>query len=90
MPRNGEKCAEFWNRVLIGDELKKNTPQFNLHHILNGGVTKIKTRAYSGHNFNDIVYKVCVSWFNSWVTKDNRQSVKLAAMERMPVVLKMN
>jgi len=79
---NAAKAQEFWDRVTIGDNLKRGTPQYNLHKYLiqptdhNRGGLKTHTR----------YYKTCVAWWNSFVDGTNRRVVNVQAMKSLPEV----
>lgn len=85
---NEAKAREFWDRVLIGDDLKRGSPQWHLSRALNGEVNL--TRSQIGTNGRDrsaILYAMCISWWNSYVTGQPRTCVKVSAMKSVPEAL---
>ena len=76
---NAKRGREFWDRVLIGDDLKRDTPQHRLNKYLTGDSKPLK-----GGSMHAIIYKTCIGFWNSFMDGDDRQSVKARAMKELP------
>lgn len=81
------KAAEFWDRVIFGDELKRGSPQYNLNKAL-GSIKEVVHKSIGfGAGFQRAIYSLCVAWFNSFIKNDGRKAVKLGAMDKIPNIV---
>jgi hypothetical protein len=80
--KNIQKARPFWERVIGGDQLVRNTPQWHLNKSL--GSTG--DRFTSGMGRNTGIYSLCVAWWNAYLAGTPRVSVKLASMKTIPEV----
>jgi hypothetical protein len=78
---NDQKAREFWERVIVGDQLVKNTPQWSLHKGM---------REFTGFNGgagrNLMLYRLCIMWWNAFVTGEQRIQAKYKSMKGIPEV----
>jgi hypothetical protein len=82
---NKPESDKFWHQVKDGVNLKsKQDPIYRLREQLRSGC---QTNMSSGSRFT-FEYAVCVSWWNSYRSGDDRRIVKVAAMKEMPIALK--
>jgi len=74
----GERTGRaFWSNVIMGDELVKGSPQFNLRRDL----LRNKGKRFCGGGAAYLsIYNICIAWFNSWLRKTPRSSVKASTM----------
>lgn len=81
--KDNKKAITFW--TLISDGIgftSKQDPAYRLREDLLDGLPTI-----GGSNRHKAFYCLCISWWNSWITGDKRQSVKVRSIERLPKVL---
>ena len=81
-----DHAEEFWDRVLWGDKLVKNSPQYKLRQKLGTGSRRI-TAGANGASRMQGIYSFCIAWWNSWKLGDNRRSVKVGAMMTTPDIV---
>jgi len=79
---NAKRAREFWDRVIIGDDLKRDTPQHRLNQYLTGDHNPAK-----GGSMHAIIYKNCIGFWNSFMSGDDRQVVHARAMKEFPLAL---
>lgn len=78
--KNKAKAKDFWPRVMGGMDLEKNSPEWRLHRELSsGGLTKRSGMSGGGRLL--LQWNLCITWWNSYITGKNRDSVKLASMK---------
>jgi hypothetical protein len=85
---NADMAPEFWERVLYGDGLSRNSPQFKLHQKLAQGKNFIIAGISNGHARNAAIYCICASWWNAWRTGEDRKIVQAKNMTSVPEVAK--
>jgi hypothetical protein len=83
---NKTRSTEFWDRVLFGDELKRNSPQWKLHQalFLNDSLRNTKRRTSGGQSLHIVAYSVCILWWNAFLDGTDRKIVKVGAMKGVP------
>lgn len=77
---NSDKAADFWERVVWGDKLDRKTPQYELRQKLLNPASMYSSSVTSGPAKMQVVYNYCASWWNSYVTGQERKSVKAGAI----------
>lgn len=81
---NDAKAREFWTRVLHGDQLVRNSPQWSLHH----GIAKFQAGARGGGSRNVMLYRLCILWWNAFATGERRTIAKYTSMKGIPEIKK--
>jgi hypothetical protein len=85
---NPEKAREFWDRVLLGDNLRRHSPQWRLRNALsvpsgkslrNSTKSLLDSRVRAG-----AVYATCIVWWNTFLEGVDRHAVKIGAMKSLP------
>jgi hypothetical protein len=84
---SGDKADPFWERVLIGDDLRKETPQWSLHRALTGNITAKAGQGVGGAGGNQrirMIYGLCIAWWNSFATGEKRVMAKPTLLGKNP------
>jgi hypothetical protein len=83
---NPNKFDGFWDRVIIGDQLDKGTPQYQLRKAITVGITSVKKMS-GGWMWSQATYCYAICWWNAYVTGQKRTIVKFAVMKSLPEIL---
>jgi len=76
-------AKDFWDRVLTGIGLVRNSPQHKLHQKLATTTNLAIVGKSNGVDRHLAIFNLCACWWNAWRTGDERHTVKLAAMKRV-------
>lgn len=71
------KAFDFWSRVLGGYDLQRGTPEYHLHKDISSGMTP----GAAGASRLVRQWNLCAAWWNSFIKKDGRKSVKLESIK---------
>lgn len=82
---NRTRAEEFWTAVMSGENLIKGTPQFALHKSLNEASRKRLTSG--GQDAVQSLYILCIVWWNSYISEEKRNAVKVASIKKIPGTL---
>jgi hypothetical protein len=79
--RANEECArEFWGSIKDGDNLRGVARVFRDLLMRN----QVGATSFGGHLRARSIYIACIAYWNSWMSGENRRSVKIAAMKDIP------
>lgn len=82
--KNPAKAELFWRKVQSGlGYATKNDPEKKVREFLIGSANL----GNNSRNAHESIYAICISWWNTFVTGDTRNGVKLAVMKDLPKVL---
>lgn len=86
---NPSRSSAFWEKVISGIELKKDSPEHKLHKSLMAGQYNIipmgKTNSAQRQS---AIYNYCIAWYNTWLTKAPRTSVKVGSIKGVLDIVK--
>lgn len=75
-----DHAPDFWERVIFGDRLERGTPQYELRNKLLDP-KQIYRNLTNSYQKKAAIYNYCICWWNSYATGEQRNSVKIAAIE---------
>lgn len=81
------KSLLFWDQVRTGENLKRSDPAYKLREWLRNPTERNHTAGGGGLAGHYAQYAMCITWWNAFITGDDRKIVKLAAMKTLPEVL---
>ena len=80
--KNAKKAQAFWDKVLYGADLTRGTAPHRLHRAINGDIHLKDSRPVD----TKMLYRICITWWNSYVKGENRTLAKVSIMKDDPAV----
>ncbi len=79
--KNPDAVAEFWDRVIVGDNLQKGSPQFQLRRTIVEGLRSTKQLA-GGSRTLIAIYGTCIHWWNAYISGQPRKLVRTSRIDK--------